>query len=70
MTEATASSQATGVLPGLLFIVNSLETGGAEKQVVTLLNHIDTRRFPPAPMAVSEAATRRCSRGLHARWAG
>jgi glycosyltransferase involved in cell wall biosynthesis len=31
--------------PGLLFIVNSLETGGAEKQVVTLLNHIDTRRF-------------------------
>jgi glycosyltransferase involved in cell wall biosynthesis len=31
--------------PGLLFIVNSLHTGGAEKQVVTLLNHIDTRRF-------------------------
>ncbi|MGH8298548.1 MAG: glycosyltransferase [Steroidobacteraceae bacterium] len=31
--------------PGLLFIVNSLETGGAEKQVVTLLNHIDTGRF-------------------------
>lgn len=31
--------------PGVLFIVNSLETGGAEKQVVTLLNHLDTRRF-------------------------
>ena len=41
MTAAAASSQ----LPGLLFIVNSLETGGAEKQVVTLLNHIDTQRF-------------------------
>ena len=38
---AAASSQ----LPGLLFVVNSLETGGAEKQVVTLLNHLDTRRF-------------------------
>lgn len=32
-------------VPGLLFIVNSLETGGAERQVVTLLNHLDTRRF-------------------------
>jgi glycosyltransferase involved in cell wall biosynthesis len=31
--------------PGLLFIVNSLELGGAEKQVVTLLNHLDPRRF-------------------------
>lgn len=31
--------------PGLLFIVNSLAVGGAEKQVVTLLNHLDTRRF-------------------------
>jgi glycosyltransferase involved in cell wall biosynthesis len=31
--------------PGLLFIVNSLETGGAENQVVTLLNHLDPRRF-------------------------
>jgi glycosyltransferase involved in cell wall biosynthesis len=31
--------------PGVLFIVNSLETGGAEKQVVTLLNHLDTGRF-------------------------
>ena len=41
MTANGASPQA----PGLLFIVNSLETGGAEKQVVTLLNHIDTRRF-------------------------
>lgn len=41
MTAGSASSRA----PGLLFIVNSLETGGAEKQVVTLLNHIETRRF-------------------------
>jgi len=31
--------------PGVLFIVNSLETGGAEKQVVTLLNHLDPDRF-------------------------
>lgn len=31
--------------PGVLFIVNSLGTGGAEKQVITLLNHLDTRRF-------------------------
>jgi glycosyltransferase involved in cell wall biosynthesis len=31
--------------PGLLFIVNSLEVGGAEKQVVTLLNHLDTGQF-------------------------
>ncbi len=30
---------------GLLFIVNSLEVGGAEKQVVTLLNHLDTGHF-------------------------
>ncbi len=49
MTGAAASPRATGPppgpLPGLLFIVNSLETGGAEKQVVTLLNHIDTGRF-------------------------
>lgn len=29
----------------LLFIVNSLEVGGAEKQLVTLLNHLDPRRF-------------------------
>jgi glycosyltransferase involved in cell wall biosynthesis len=31
--------------PGVLFIVNSLETGGAERQVVTLLNGLDERRF-------------------------
>jgi glycosyltransferase involved in cell wall biosynthesis len=31
--------------PGLLFIVNSLRTGGAEKQLITLLNRLDTRRF-------------------------
>lgn len=41
MTARCASSRR----PGLLFIVNSLETGGAEKHVVTLLNHIDTGRF-------------------------
>jgi glycosyltransferase involved in cell wall biosynthesis len=29
----------------LLFIVNSLTFGGAEKQVVTLVNHLDTARF-------------------------
>lgn len=29
----------------LLFIVNSLEFGGAEKQLVTLLNHLDPRRL-------------------------
>lgn len=29
----------------LLFIVNSLEVGGAEKQLVTLLNHLDPERF-------------------------
>lgn len=32
-------------LPGLLFLVNTLGVGGAEKQVVSLLNHLDTRRF-------------------------
>jgi glycosyltransferase involved in cell wall biosynthesis len=32
-------------LPGLLFIVNSLEVGGAEKQVVTLLNQLDNSRY-------------------------
>jgi glycosyltransferase involved in cell wall biosynthesis len=31
--------------PGLLFIVNSLGLGGAEKQVITLLNHLDLGRF-------------------------
>jgi glycosyltransferase involved in cell wall biosynthesis len=31
--------------PGLLFIVNSLGLGGAEKQVTTLLNHLDCARF-------------------------
>ena len=41
MTADSASSR----VPGLLFIVNSLETGGAERHEVTLLNHIDTRRF-------------------------
>ncbi|HEV7138839.1 MAG TPA: glycosyltransferase [Steroidobacteraceae bacterium] len=29
----------------LLFIVNSLDFGGAEKQLVTLLNHLDPERF-------------------------
>lgn len=32
-------------MPGLLFIVNSLGIGGAEKQVVTLLNRLDSSRF-------------------------
>jgi len=31
--------------PGLLFIANSLELGGAEKQVITLLNHLPPGRF-------------------------
>lgn len=31
--------------PGLLFIVNSLGVGGAEKHVVTLLNQLDQARF-------------------------
>lgn len=31
--------------PGLLFIVSSLNVGGAEKQVITLLNRLDTSRF-------------------------
>jgi len=37
--------QASSPVPGLLVIVNTLATGGAEKQVVTLLNHLDTRRL-------------------------
>lgn len=44
MSAVSSSPRAPG-LPGLLFIVNSLVMGGAEKQVVTLLNHIDTDRF-------------------------
>lgn len=31
--------------PGLLFVVNSLDVGGAEMQLITLLNRIDTSRF-------------------------
>lgn len=31
--------------PGVLFVVNSLAFGGAEKQVVTLLNHLDPATF-------------------------
>lgn len=31
--------------PGVLFILNSLGTGGAEKHVVSLLNSLDVRRF-------------------------
>ena len=42
MTVAVAAARGG---PGVLFIVNSLETGGAEKQVVTVLNHLDARRF-------------------------
>ena len=29
----------------VLFIVNSLCVGGAERHVITLLNHLDTQRF-------------------------
>jgi glycosyltransferase involved in cell wall biosynthesis len=31
--------------PAVLFLVNSLRTGGAEKQLVSLLNQLDPRRF-------------------------
>lgn len=41
MSADCASSRA----PGLLFITNSLGTGGAEKQVITLLNRLDRRCF-------------------------
>lgn len=41
MTAGVAASRK----PEVLFIVNSLGTGGAEKQVVTVLNDLDTRRF-------------------------
>ena len=41
MTAGVAASRR----PGVLFVVNSLGTGGAEKQVVTVLNDLDTRRF-------------------------
>lgn len=41
MTSAPAAARA----PAVLFIVNSLETGGAERQVVTLLNSLDAHRF-------------------------
>jgi glycosyltransferase involved in cell wall biosynthesis len=35
----------SALTPGLLFIVNSLDVGGAEKQVVALLNRLDSSRF-------------------------
>jgi glycosyltransferase involved in cell wall biosynthesis len=35
----------SGSVPTLLFLVNTLGVGGAEKQVVSLLNQMDTRRF-------------------------
>lgn len=38
-------SSGTGSPPAVIFLVNSLHTGGAEKQLVSLLNHLDTRRF-------------------------
>lgn len=41
MTAEDGSSRA----PGVLFIVNSLETGGAEKQVVSVLNRLDPARY-------------------------
>lgn len=41
MPRSTSSTP----LPAVLFLVSSLRTGGAEKQLVSLLNHLDTRRF-------------------------
>jgi glycosyltransferase involved in cell wall biosynthesis len=31
--------------PGILFLLNSLSSGGAERQVISLLNHLDTQLF-------------------------
>lgn len=31
--------------PGVLFLLNSLSSGGAERQVISLLNHLDTQVF-------------------------
>jgi glycosyltransferase involved in cell wall biosynthesis len=31
--------------PGVLFLLNSLSSGGAERQVISLLNHLDTQAF-------------------------
>jgi glycosyltransferase involved in cell wall biosynthesis len=39
------SAQSSSAAARLLFIVNSLDVGGAEKQLVALLNHLDPRRF-------------------------
>jgi glycosyltransferase involved in cell wall biosynthesis len=44
-TDPPATAAAPAAPPGILFIVNSLGVGGAERQVLTLLNHLDTRRF-------------------------
>ena len=33
-------------MPRILFIVNSLNPGGAERHVVSLVNHLDSREFP------------------------
>lgn len=33
-------------MPRVLFIVNSLNPGGAERHVVSLVNHLETREFP------------------------
>src|SRR5690348_5093116 len=41
MTTGLAASRT----PGVLFILDSLGTGGAEKHVISLLNSLDTRRF-------------------------
>src|SRR5579883_2167646 len=38
-------SPSRGTPPAVLFLVNSLRTGGAEKQLISLLNHLDTHRF-------------------------
>jgi glycosyltransferase involved in cell wall biosynthesis len=39
------SAQGSSAAARLLFIVNSLDVGGAEKQLIALLNHLDPRRF-------------------------
>src|SRR5688572_8207568 len=43
-----ASRPVTGGAAPVLFILNSLGQGGAEKQTLTLLNAIDTRRIRPS----------------------
>ncbi len=39
------STESASTAARILFVVNSLDVGGAEKQLVALLNHLDPRRF-------------------------